>query len=86
MARMKPLRGKVFNPFGDHAEARLHRDLLAWYQTGLAQVARHFTPETEADCLAYLTAPEDIRGYGPVRITAAQAAKNKADAILATLG
>ncbi|MFT7593042.1 MAG: indolepyruvate ferredoxin oxidoreductase [Paracoccaceae bacterium] len=85
LAWLKPLRGTPFNPFGYHAEARLHRDLLAWYQTGMAQVARSYTSVNEAECLAFLTAPEDIRGYGPVRTAAAQTVRGKADAVLTGL-
>ena len=35
LTKGKRLRGSWFNPFGYHAEARLHRDLLAWYETAL---------------------------------------------------
>ena len=37
LARAKGLRGKVWNPFGYHAEARLHRDILAWYDALIDQ-------------------------------------------------
>lgn len=85
LARMKGLRGTALNPFGYHEEARLHRDLLAWYERALEIVAAAWTPETEADAMAVLAAPDEIRGYGPVRMQAARTARAEADAALARL-
>lgn len=86
LARLKRLRGTALNPFGYHAEARLHRDLLAWYQAAMDRVASAYAPDREADCLAVLSAPAEIRGYGPVRMQAAQQARAAAEAALQRLG
>ncbi|MDX2483024.1 MAG: hypothetical protein QNK42_05130, partial [Pseudodonghicola sp.] len=82
LARMKRLRGSVLNPFGYHGEARLHRDLLAWYEAALDRIATAYAPEREADCTAILAAPMEIRGYGPVRVQAAQKVRAATDAAL----
>ncbi len=82
LARMKGLRGTRFNPFGYHGEARMHRDLLAWYETELPRVAAAYSDKTHDACMAILTAPDAIRGYGPVREKAAQEARRVAETAL----
>ncbi|TDE39084.1 indolepyruvate ferredoxin oxidoreductase family protein [Antarcticimicrobium sediminis] len=82
LARMKGLRGSALNPFGYHGEARLHRDLLAWYEAALDRIATAYAPERQADCAAILAAPMEIRGYGPVRVQAAQKVRAATDAAL----
>ena len=83
LARMKRLRGHALNPFGHHGEARMHRNLLAWYEEGLPRAAAAFAQGKGDAAMAFLAAPQDIRGYGPVRAEAAQAARKRADAALA---
>ncbi len=83
LAGMKALRATRFNPFGYHREARLHRDLLAWYETGLTRAAALWAQGRSADCLAFLSAPDDIRGYGALRAEAAEKARRAGDAALA---
>ncbi|MCA0871956.1 indolepyruvate ferredoxin oxidoreductase family protein [Seohaeicola saemankumensis] len=85
LARMKGLRGRAVNPFGHHAEARLHRALLAWYKTALHRVAEVYKTDKNGDFLAILAAPDAIRGYGPVRVEAARKARAEADAALKQL-
>jgi len=75
LAAMKGLRGSPFNPFGYHTEARLHRDLLAWYEAGLPQAAACHAQGRTEDCLTFLSTPDDIRGFGPIRAAAADQAR-----------
>ena len=82
LARMKRLRGSALNPFGYHSEARMHRDLLAWYEGEMDRVAAAYGPQTAAACRAVIAAPDEIRGYGPVRARAAEAARKAAAAAL----
>jgi len=86
LARMKGLRNTPLNPFGHHEEARLHRDLLAWYEGALDRLATRYTPECKEDFTATLSAPMDIRGYGPLRMEAAQKVRAEVDAKLDNLG
>ncbi|MGI9369668.1 MAG: indolepyruvate ferredoxin oxidoreductase family protein [Ruegeria sp.] len=67
MSRAKRLRHTPFNPFGYHAEARLHRDILTWYETLLDQMQINFASRTEAEWLETLSFADEVRGYGPVR-------------------
>ncbi len=82
---LKSLRGTPFNPFGYHHEARLHRDLLAWYEAALQTVADRFDDDTAETCAAIIAAPDAVRGYGPVRNEAAVRMRETADAALREL-
>ena len=83
LAHLKWLRGTPFNPFGYHAEARLHRELLAWYETGLKRAAELCAQGRADDALTFLGTPDDIRGYGPIRARAARQVRELAGAALA---
>ena len=84
LSRMKGLRETRFNPFRFHAEARLHRGILKWYQTLLDRAENECTLETESKWLAALGAADDIRGYGPVRDVSAKQARDIAERALAS--
>ncbi|MGR3621325.1 indolepyruvate ferredoxin oxidoreductase family protein [Pseudophaeobacter sp.] len=85
LTRGKRLRGSRFNPFGYHEEARLHRSLLAWFETTLATVASNYQASKHQTCVQILKAPMDIRGYGPVRKEAATKHRTEAEALLQQL-
>ncbi|ETX30078.1 indolepyruvate ferredoxin oxidoreductase family protein [Roseivivax isoporae] len=72
LARARRLRGTAFDPFRLHADRRLDRALLGWFEDVLDRVETGVTPETREACAALVAAPRDIRGYGPVREKAAR--------------
>jgi indolepyruvate ferredoxin oxidoreductase len=67
LARMKWLRGTMFDPFGHTAERRMERRLIADYEALVATLCDRLTPVNHdlALCLAQL--PDAIRGYGPIK-------------------
>ncbi len=67
LSRAKSLRGKPFNPFGYHSEARLHRQILSWYDALLTQLQTDFAARSDADWLEILACADEVRGFGPVR-------------------
>ncbi len=67
LSRAKSLRGKPFNPFGYHSEARLHRQILSWYDALLTQLQTDFAVRSDADWLEILACADEVRGFGPVR-------------------
>ncbi len=67
LSRAKSLRGKPFNPFGYHSEARLHRQILSWYDALLTRLQTDFAARSDADWLETLAYAEEVRGFGPVR-------------------
>jgi indolepyruvate ferredoxin oxidoreductase len=85
LARMKKVRGSALNPFGHHAEARMHRELLAWYEKALNKIAASYSSESAEMCLKIAQAPSEIRGYGPVRMQAAQIVRAETDPLLGAL-
>ncbi len=82
LARLRGLRGSFLNPFAYHAEARLHRDLLNWYQDLLDRLVASYSDDTHGIWPRVLACADDIRGYGPVRTKSADAARAKAEILL----
>ena len=72
LARARGLRGTILDPFRFGADRRLDRALLSWFEAALDAVERGYSAETAEECRAILTAPQEIRGYGPVREAAAE--------------
>ncbi|WP_438278720.1 indolepyruvate ferredoxin oxidoreductase family protein [Nitrobacter sp.] len=67
LAKMKSLRGTVFDVFGYSAERRLERDLIAAYEKDVAFVLERLSPANVESAIELLSLPERIRGYGPVK-------------------
>lgn len=70
LARMKGLRGSIWDVFAYSADRKLEVELIGWFEGVMKIVANQEMPEDEA--LALLKAPMDIRGYGPVKEAAAE--------------
>jgi len=85
LARMKPLRGTLFDPFGRSEARRLERELLDWYRKLLADVAQHLTEGNHETALAIMRAPDRIRGYEQVKLISAERAKSKVSELLESL-
>ena len=67
LARLKPLRGTLFDPFGHSAERRMERGLAEEYRVLISELAETVTPETLAVARELAAAPSLIAGYGPVK-------------------
>ena len=74
LARLKALRGTMFDPFGYHAERRQERRWIQLYLSDLKQVADNLTSENHALFLSLAQVPDRIRGYGHVKVRAMQTA------------
>jgi indolepyruvate ferredoxin oxidoreductase len=85
MAALRGRRGTGLDPFARSHDRRLDRELLAWFGGALDLVERRHAPETADLCGQILAAPQDIRGYGPVRETAARAVRTRVDPLLRAL-
>ena len=82
LARMRPLRGSVIDPFRHSADRKLDREVLAWFEGLLPRVSGIATSVPPEACVELLTAPMDIRGYGPVREAAAVEVRARVEARL----
>ena len=70
LAAMRPLRGTKLDLFGWSAERRRERSLVATYEHGLDLIATHLTADNYACAVALATLPDQVRGFGPVKMTA----------------
>ena len=82
LARMKPLRGTPFDPFGYTTERRAERVLIAAYEADLdlveAALSRPLSDAAIAVITDLLRLPETIRGFGPIKREAmAKAARER---------
>jgi len=67
LAKLKSLRGTVFDPFGYSAERRAERELIDHYNTTLQRVLQQLTRENRAIAIDIAALPEKIRGFGPIK-------------------
>lgn len=67
LARLRGLRGSVFDPFGYTRERREERQLIRDYQATLAELATELSEANHRVAVALARVPEQIRGYGHVK-------------------
>ncbi|HLI98286.1 MAG TPA: indolepyruvate ferredoxin oxidoreductase family protein [Bradyrhizobium sp.] len=75
LAKMRGLRGTVFDIFGLSPDRRLERDLIAGYEKDVAHILSVLSPLTLETSIEILSLPERIRGFGPVKEKAVSDAK-----------
>jgi len=83
LRRLKFLRGTPFDPFGRSQDRKLERRLIADYQARIADIAGRLTDQNVAAAVEIARLPEDIRGYGPVKLKSFEAAEKKYAALMA---
>lgn len=77
VARLKFLRGTAFDIFGMTAERKMERRLIEDYKNRVNQMIEGLSPDTLDTAIKIASLPDDIRGYGPVKIEAAEKAEAK---------
>ena len=75
LAKLRWLRGTALDVFGQSADRKLERDLIAGYEKDVATVLGMLSPVTLDTAVEILSLPDRIRGYGPVKEKAVQDAK-----------
>jgi indolepyruvate ferredoxin oxidoreductase len=83
LARLRRLRGTVFDPFGRTAERRAERRLIAEYEAVLDEIERGLSPENHEAALELARLPLEIRGFGHVKEANLKRAKAKEADLLA---
>ena len=86
LARLKGLRGTPFDPFGRSLDRRTERAIIAHYEADLDLVAKRLSTATVGDCVALLSWPQEVRGYGPVKQAAYTKAMARRDDLRASIG
>ncbi len=77
LAKLKGLRGTVFDPFGRLPARRQERELIGWYRGLIESLLPTLSADTLETAMAVARAPQGIRGYEGVK--AASAARVKAE-------
>ena len=82
LARLRFLRGGVLDPFGRTAERRTERALIAEYERTIRGLLERLAPANVALATEISAIPEEIRGYGHVKLRTLAAAKVKQTELL----
>ncbi|WP_373635401.1 indolepyruvate ferredoxin oxidoreductase family protein [Yoonia sp. SS1-5] len=85
LAKLKWLRGTMFDPFGRTAERRMERALIKEYEADIATVLQIVRPDTRDAAIALARLPLDIRGFGPVKDANARKAAKRREELLSVL-
>ncbi|MEO0774155.1 MAG: indolepyruvate ferredoxin oxidoreductase family protein [Pseudomonadota bacterium] len=84
LARLKGLRGTVFDPFGKTAERRAERALIAEYEGDVALVLSGLNATNGDIALKLLNSVDEVRGFGPVKEDAMAKHTHRRAALLKT--
>jgi len=85
LRRLRFLRGTPFDPFGQTDERRMERRLIVEYRDRIEALSQRLSAENLDVAIAIAELPDGIRGYGPVKLAAVEAAEQKLNALMAKL-
>jgi indolepyruvate ferredoxin oxidoreductase len=83
LARMKRLRGTVFDPFGYSAERRSERAAVGDYEKLLTRLLAGLGRHNLALAVELAGLPQQVRGFGPVKARQAALAREREQELLA---
>ena len=86
LKNLKALRGTAFDVFGYTAERRTERALIAEYEQAVETLLAGLSPANHAVAVQIASLPEDIRGFGHIKLKSVAAARKKRDELLAAFG
>ncbi len=69
LKRMRGLRGTVFDIFGYSAERHTERQLAADYAALITRLSRELTSHNLAAAVALAVLPDEVRGFGHIKLT-----------------
>ena len=85
LAKMKCLRGTLFDPFGRTAERRRERALIAQFEADMKVVLSKADPQTMEAVLALAELPLSIRGFGMVKEANERKAAKRREELLSVI-
>jgi indolepyruvate ferredoxin oxidoreductase len=85
LAKGKALRGTRWDVFGWTAERKLERQMITDYEAVLDEIAQRLSPATHATAVALATLPEDIKGFGHIKLANYRLAKQREEKLLEDL-
>ncbi|MBI4757392.1 MAG: indolepyruvate ferredoxin oxidoreductase family protein [Betaproteobacteria bacterium] len=77
LARLRLLRGTVLDPFARSEERRLERQLIADYERDMQALLERLSPRNLDTAVELAALPERIRGYGHIKLRAAEQAATR---------
>jgi len=75
LARFKFLRGGMFDVFGRTEERRIERQLIADYEASIGRLLERLPQADFSKALALASVPEQIRGFGHVKLASVEQAR-----------
>lgn len=85
LAKGRRLRGTTWDIFGYTAERKLERRMISDYEAVLAEIERRLSPDTYHTAVGLARLPEDIKGFGHVKLANYERVKQREAALLADL-
>jgi indolepyruvate ferredoxin oxidoreductase len=82
LARLKGLRGTALDVFGRTEERRMERELITRYETTVTELLKTLNAGNRAQAAEIARLPEDIRGYGHVKLRHVKAVEPRWDALM----
>ncbi len=82
LSKLKFLRGTAFDPFGQTAERKMERRLIAEYRARISAIAGNISSKNAEAALAVAALPDGIRGYGPVKEQSVEEAEANLPALM----
>ena len=86
LKNLKRLRGTAFDVFGYTQERRTERALIGEYEDCVERLLKDLSPQNHAAAVQIASFPEEIRGFGHIKMRNLAAARNKRDDQLAGFG
>ena len=85
LAKVRWLRGRALDPFRHSAERRMERELLKNFEADVETILDVLDATNHPTCVALAKLSAGIKGFGPVKETAARAALAERERHLAAL-
>jgi indolepyruvate ferredoxin oxidoreductase len=85
LARLRGLRGTALDIFGYTEERRTERQLIGDYEQLIGEIVERLSVANHALAVEIAAIPEEIRGYGHIKMRNLEAAKAKQEKLLAQL-
>jgi len=82
LARLKCLRGSAFDVFGHTEERRTERMLIVEYEQTVDTLLKNLQPQNLAVAVQIASLPEDIRGFGHIKMKNIAAARKRRSELL----
>jgi len=82
LAKLKFLRGTVFDPFGYGSERRTERELIPRYAATLQRLLEGLNPQNIELAIEIAALPQTIRGFGPVKAASIERANAQQQTLL----